>query len=262
MVGDLISFPLIALLGACVGSVVNVLLWRIPIMLAQPHNRDFNLCLPRSHCPLCKTPIAWHYNVPVLGWLFLKGRTACCQQPLARRYVLIELLLAILALLLSFLLASPVLLAAGVLFSALLVALLLTDLQHMLLPDVLTQPLLWSGLLLALSGAGPISLESALLGAVTGYLALWLLYWVVLLACNKEGMGYGDFKLMAALGAWCGWKMLPSILLLAALLTLAFMLAARAVHRRSLHEAIPFGPGLALSGWVGWLLAVHLPFIW
>lgn len=259
---ELFSFPFIALLGASAGSVVNVLLWRIPIMLEQPHNRDFNLCLPRSHCPLCKAPVAWYYNVPVLGWLLLKGRTACCLQPLAWRYVLTELSLAAISLWLACLLTSQVLLAAGVLLSALLAALLLTDLQHMLLPDMLTQPLLWSGLLLAFSGAGPVSLELALAGAVTGYLALWLLYWVVLLVRNKEGMGHGDFKLLAALGAWCGWQMLPFILLGAALLTLVFMLVAHAMNQRSLHQAVPFGPGLAVSGWLGWLQAVHLLFFW
>lgn len=262
MAVDLIFLPLIAVLGACAGSVVNVLVWRIPVMLAQPHNRDFNLCLPRSHCPLCKTPVAWYYNVPLAGWLLLKGRTACCQQPLARRYVLTELGLAMLSLLLACLLSSEVLLAAGVLFSALLVGLSLTDLEHMLLPDMLTQPLLWCGLLLALSGAGPVSPESAIIGAVTGYLVLWLLYWVVLLVRNKEGMGHGDFKLLAALGAWCGWHMLPSILLGAALLTMACMLAARIIHQRSLLEAIPFGPGLAVSGWLGWILVVYMPFSW
>jgi len=229
----------------------------------------YNLMRPRSACPACQVPIkAWH-NIPVLGFLWLRGRCAACGEAISPRYPLVELATGLLSV---FLVGhfGPTAEAAGALvLTWSLIALTGIDLDHHLLPDAITLPLLWAGLLFQLL-AGPqppgspfaASLSDAVIGAVAGYLSLWLVYHAFRLATGKEGMGYGDFKLFAALGAWFGWQMLPLVILLAAasgaLIGIALILVGR--HRRA--APLPFGPYLAMAGLVALVWGPELVRAW
>ncbi|MGG4624892.1 prepilin peptidase [Serratia odorifera] len=238
---------LLSALALCIGSLLNVVVYRLPRML-QSAPGAYSLWWPRSHCPHCQIPIGWRNNIPLLSWLLLGGRCRHCQTPIARRYPLTELAALWLALAAAWCIEpGPTLLAAWAL-GWLLLALALIDYDHQLLPDCLTLPLLWLGLLFQLSG-GTVMLADAVIGAMTGYLSLWLLYWAFRLLTGRETLGYGDFKLLAALDAWLGWASLPTLLLLAATAGIVVTLAARLSHRRPLDAPLPFGPLLALSGW-------------
>ncbi|MGH7057594.1 MAG: prepilin peptidase, partial [Acetobacteraceae bacterium] len=215
--------------GLVVGSFLNVVIYRLPIMLERDWQRDaavargetpteaapYNLVVPGSACPACGRKITPLENVPVLSWLALRGRCAGCKAPISPRYPLVELLTAGLSVLLALHFGATPACAGALLLTWTLVAAAGIDLGHYILPDVLVLPLLWAGLLFNLFDSY-VPLFDAVIGAVAGYLVLWIIYQVFRLATGKEGLGYGDFKLLAAIGAWLGWRMLPLIVLAAA----------------------------------------------
>lgn len=259
-------WPLAACLGLCLGSFLNVVIARLPVMLmlgwraearealelpgeSQP---TFNLATPRSLCPSCETPIAWHDNLPVVGWLKRRGRCASCNARISPQYPLVELAGAALTLAVVALF-GPSWQGLFVLGACLaLLALAVIDLRTQLLPDIVTLPLLWAGLLYQLLFQ-PLLLPSAVMGAMAGYLVLWSFYWAFKLITSKEGMGYGDFKLMAALGAWLGWQALPLVLILSAGIGAIVGLLIQLAVPRLRGAPLPFGPWLALAGWVALL---------
>lgn len=243
---------IVALTGAAAGSFANVVIHRVPLMLHNPDPR-FTLFLPHSHCPACGTMLRWWHNIPVLSWCLLRGRCAGCQGRIGWHYPLTELLFTLAAALLAWLLPALPTTLMAILLLLLLWPLAAIDLRHGLLPDMLTQPLIWSGLLCCVIGISRIRLEDAVVGAVAGWLSLWLLYWLVFYTTGKEGMGYGDFKLLAGLGAWNGWEVLPQIVLWAACFTLISPLWRLFRGRTDWRDALPFGPGLAASGGLCWL---------
>ena len=238
-----------ALTGAVAGSFINVVIYRVSLMIAQENNLRYNLFLPRSHCPACCQTLNWYHTLPILSWLLLKGRCGWCSKKISIRYLLVELFFTLLALLLSYLKQDLTEAFFSLLFCGFLLPLTLIDLRTKMLPDMLTLPFLWAGLLFhALAPASFPTLADAVYGAVAGYVALWLLYWLFYGITGREGLGYGDFKLLAALGAWFGWAMLPGILLLAASLGLIAAVFARLVSNKKLTREIPFGPFLAAAG--------------
>ncbi len=220
---------------------------------------SFNLWTPRSACPQCGTPIkAWH-NVPVFGWLLLRGRCAACAAPISRRYPVVELATAVLSAAVAWHFGYGANAACALLLTWALIALTGIDIDHQLLPDGITLPLLWAGLLAAvvigptLGASLPVAPREAIIGAVAGYLSLWLVFHVFRLVTGKEGMGYGDFKLYAALGAWLGWKILPLVILLSAASGAVLGLAMIALRGRDRAAPMPFGPYLAAAGWLAML---------
>lgn len=231
--------------GLAFGSFFNVVIHRLPLMMEQAEG--INLCFPASFCPQCREPIAWRDNIPLLGFLFLKGRSRCCGQPISPRYPLMELATGALFVLAGYLMAPGVPLLGGLILLSLLLILAAIDAQTQLLPDGLTLPLMWAGLLFNLS-ATYVPLAEAVVGAMAGYLSLWSVYWVFRLLSGKEALGYGDFKLLAALGAWLGWQALPQTLLLASASGLVWTLLQRLITRQSLQQPLAFGPWLALAG--------------
>jgi leader peptidase (prepilin peptidase)/N-methyltransferase len=274
-------------LGLMLGSFLNVVIWRLPKMLDRQWREQcadlaggdthttavvtplvhhqagsshvepaYNLIVPRSACPHCRAPIKAHQNIPVLSWLLLRGRCANCGTAISARYPLIELLCGLLTALVAwqFGFGLPALCAMAVTWF--LIALTFIDLDHQLLPDALTLPLLWLGLLASLvsvTGSGvslPVAPRSAVTGAAAGYLSLWAVYHLFRMVTGKEGMGYGDFKLLAALGAWLGWQMLLPIVLLSAGVGAMVGIVLIASGRRGRNVPIPFGPFLAAAGWL------------
>jgi len=243
-----------------VGSFLNVAIYRLPVMLrrdwrAQAHDvlemdvppeqgQAFNLMTPRSRCPKCETPIAAWHNIPLVSWLLLRGRCAHCRAPIPIRYPLVELLTAVASIVVLAKFGYTSLGAAAIVFTWIMIVLTCIDLDTKLLPDGLTLPLLWMGLLVNVFG-GFTDLASAVVGAAAGYVVLWSIYWAFKLLTHKEGMGYGDFKLLAALGAWFGWQTLPVIALISSIVGIILSVAARRTR-----EEIPFGPFLAIAGWV------------
>ncbi len=271
---SIIAWPLAAMLGLILGSFINVVVARLPGMLmmqwraearsalALPEETDSDLprvtlTTPRSRCPRCATPIAWHDNVPLLGYLKRRGRCAHCGESISIQYPLVELASGALVLAVVVLNGFN---GAGVLISIaclILLTLALIDLRTQLLPDILTLPLLWLGLLYQLMFQ-PWLLESAVLGAIAGYLVLWSFYWLFKLVTGKEGMGYGDFKLLAALGAWTGWEMLPLLLILSAGVGAVIGIIVQVAIPRLRGQALPFGPFLAMAGWITLLFGGYL----
>ncbi|CAI0739115.1 MULTISPECIES: A24 family peptidase [Serratia] len=262
-----VAFPLLwlcvaGILGAIVGSFLNVVIYRLPVMLEKQWQREalvqlalplpestprFDLLLPHSCCPHCQHPIAARDNIPLLSFLLLKGKARCCGERIPRRYPLVEVATAMMFVLtaLIFPLGFP-LLGAWILLSFLL-TLAVIDHHRQLLPDVLTLPLLWIGLLFNTQG-NFASLEQATIGAVAGYVCLWSVFWLFKLATGKEALGYGDFKLLAALGAWLGWQALPQVILVAAASGLLVTLIQRGLAKQDLNQPLAFGPWLAVSG--------------
>jgi len=261
-------FSLVFLFSLMIGSFLNVVIHRLPIMLerewqaeylgyfnpeTQPQQEErYNLMVPRSACPHCGHAITAMENIPLLSWLWLKGRCRECQAPISARYPLVELLTALLSLVVAATFAPGWGLLAALLLTWVLVALTFIDLDKMLLPDQLTLPLLWGGLLFNLAG-GFAPLADAVIGAMAGYLVLWSLYWAFKLLTGKEGMGYGDFKLLAALGAWLGWQALPIVLLLSSLVGAFIGIGLILLHNHHQNKPIPFGPYLAIAGWIALL---------
>ena len=202
---------------------------------------------PASACPACRTPIRPWQNVPVVSWLALRGKCAACGARISARYPLVEALAGALAVLLAWRFGFTPALGAALVFGWALLALTFIDLDTQLLPDDITLPLLWLGLLVNLAGTFA-DLRSAVLGAAGGYLILWSVYWAFRLLAKKEGMGYGDFKLLAAIGAWTGWQVLPFVILVSAFLGAVIGSVALWLSRRGADTRIPFGPYLALGG--------------
>ncbi|MEV3809566.1 A24 family peptidase [Aeromonas dhakensis] len=261
-------FSLVFLFSLMIGSFLNVVIHRLPIMLerewraeylsyfnpeTQPQQEErYNLMVPRSACPHCGHAITAMENIPLLSWLWLKGRCRECQAPISARYPLVELLTALLSLVVAATFPPGWGLLAALLLTWMLVALTFIDLDKMLLPDQLTLPLLWGGLLFNLAG-GFVPLADAVIGAMAGYLVLWSLYWAFKLLTGKEGMGYGDFKLLAALGAWLGWQALPIVLLLSSLVGAIIGISLILLRNHHQNKPIPFGPYLAIAGWIALL---------
>ncbi len=261
--GSVVATLTWTLLGLVIGSFLSVVIHRIPVMLQRetenfialernepaPHSERYNLLLPRSACPACGHRLSALENIPLLSWLWLRGRCRHCHAPISARYPLVELLSALLSALLIWRLGSGTTGIAALALAWALVALAGIDLDTQLLPDDLTLPLLWAGLLINLNGLF-VSLPDAVIGAAAGYLSLWTVYWLFRFATGREGIGYGDFKLLAALGAWLGWAMLPLIVLLSSVLGAIVGMVLIALRRQQRGNPIPFGPFLALAGMV------------
>jgi leader peptidase (prepilin peptidase)/N-methyltransferase len=278
MATDFLLWGSAALLGLITGSFLNVVIHRLPRMLeAQwveaiqeqgpdtpdtPDNRPtpepFNIAMPRSHCPHCGHVLSWYENIPVLSYLALKGRCSQCHRAIGWRYPVIELMTSALFVwsFSRYGLSGTALAWAG--FAAALLTLAAIDADTTLLPDAITQPLVWAGLLAASVGWSHVSLSTALWGSVAGYLFLWSVYWLFKLITGKEGMGQGDFKLLAGLGAWLGWPALLSLVLMASITGAIVGIWLRVRQRLPEDGYIPFGPFLALAGL--WVMAFgHLP---
>lgn len=252
------------LLGLLVGSFLNVVIYRLPVImqrdwekqarevleLAQDGDtRPFNLLWPPSCCPHCSTAIRAWQNIPVISWLLLRGRCASCKERISMRYPLVELAAGLLAVLVAWQFGYSGQGAAMLVLTWGLLALSLIDADHQLLPDVLVLPLLWLGLLLN-SFELFVSLPDAVYGAAFGYLSLWSVFWLFKLITGKEGMGYGDFKLLAMLGAWGGWQVLPLTILLSSVVGAVLGVIVLRLQRQGLAQPLPFGPYLAIAGWI------------
>ncbi len=267
--------------GLLVGSFLNVVIHRLPRMMERDWRLEcegpdsvaagspqvYNLVSPRSACPSCGTPISALQNVPVVSWVLLKGRCAACAAPISVRYPLVELVTAGLSVLvaLRFGFGFEAIAALGITF--VLVALTGIDLDTQLLPDTLTLPLLWAGLLASVwVGRGheffPVDPRSAILGAAFGYLSLWSVFHAFKLATGKEGMGFGDFKLFAALGAWLGWQMLVPVILYSAAAGAVIGIALILLRRQGRDAPMPFGPFLAVAGWLILMYPATLVLPW
>lgn len=255
-----------AVIGLVVGSFLNVVIHRIPQMMQResdnymamendeppPHADRYNLLMPRSTCPACGHQLSAIENIPVLSYLWLRGRCSECRAPISPRYPTVELLTVALSALVVWQLGSYLQGLAALVLVWMLIALTFIDIDTQILPDGLSLPLLWIGLLLNLNGTF-VPLADAVIGAAAGYLSLWCVFWLFRLATGKEGIGYGDFKLLAALGAWLGWTMLPLIVLLSSAIgaIVGLLLILLRGHHRD--KPIPFGPFLALAGLVALL---------
>jgi leader peptidase (prepilin peptidase) / N-methyltransferase len=262
---------LVFLFSLLVGSFLNVVIHRLPKMMAVewhaqcaelrgetlPEAAPYNLAVPRSACPQCGHLITALENIPLLSWLWLRGRCSSCRTPISARYPLVELLTALLSAAAAWKWGASVPTVGALLLIWTLVALAFIDLDTTLLPDSLTLPLLWLGLLFNLGGHFA-SLPDAVVGAMVGYLVLWSVYWLFKLATGKEGMGYGDFKLLAAIGAWLGWPMLPVTLLLSSVVGAAIGIAMIVLVKHDRRVPIPFGPYLAGGGLVALFFGADL----
>jgi leader peptidase (prepilin peptidase)/N-methyltransferase len=266
------------LLGLLVGSFLNVVIYRLPIMLERQWQSQasellsagvessaqsapvpverITLATPRSACPNCKAPIKAWQNIPVISWLILRGRCASCKTPISARYPLVELATGVLSAWVAWHFGFGWAAACALLLTWSLIALTGIDLDHQLLPDDITLPLMWAGLLAAvvlepIAGAAlPVAPRDAIIGAASGYLSLWLVFHAFRLVTGQEGMGYGDFKLFAALGAWLGWKMLPLVILMSAATGALLGILMIVIRSRDRSAPMPFGPYLAAAGWI------------
>jgi len=261
-----LAFILLAgLLGLIIGSFLNVVIHRLPKMMeaqwlqqsremlnpdaSQPEQATYNLILPHSHCPHCKAEIKAWQNLPVISYLLLKGRCGQCRAPISSRYPLVELLTAALSMVVAWQYGFGWPATGMLLLTWGLISLSMIDADTQLLPDVLVLPLLWLGLI-ANSFGVYTSLNDALWGAVAGYLSLWSVYWLFKLVTGKEGMGYGDFKLLAMLGAWGGWQILPLTILLSSLVGAVLGIIILKTRGQDNATPLPFGPYLAIAGWI------------
>ncbi|MFU8837103.1 MAG: prepilin peptidase [Thiohalomonadaceae bacterium] len=252
--------------GLFVGSFLNVVIYRLPIMMqrswrtqcqelldmVQEQQPVFNLSLPRSHCPHCGHQISAMENIPVLSYLLQRGRCRHCQGKISARYPLIEVFTALLTGITAWHFGFGWEALFAILLTWALIALSFIDIDQQLLPDDITLPFLWLGLALSLFGLFS-DMPSAIIGAMAGYLSLWLVYWAFKLITGKEGMGYGDFKLLALFGAWLGWQSLPLVILLSSLVGAIIGLAMILFRGRDRQLPIPFGPYLAAAGWLAML---------
>jgi len=283
-------------LGLVIGSFLNVVIYRLPLMLERQWRQQceeeltaaaasaaqspaasaivnapravperFNLIVPRSACPVCRAPIRALENIPLLSFLILGGKCAHCRAPISPRYPLVEALTGIVSALVAWQFGFGWSALAALVLSWFLLALTFIDIDHQLLPDSLTLPLLWLGLFVSLwsaqagTAALPVDLRSSLIGAMAGYVSLWSVYHLFRLVTGKEGMGYGDFKLFAALGAWLGWQMLLPVILIAAAVGAVVGIFLISLRGHSRATPIPFGPFLAAAGWL--MLMVGRPLV-
>lgn len=267
LASPLALLPCALLLGLIVGSFLNVLIHRLPIMLdrdwttqsramlglpPEPKGPAYNLLLPHSECPRCSHKIRAWENIPVISYLMLRGKCAECRAKISLRYPLVELATGVLSAFVVYHFGLSWQAGAFLLLTWGLLAMSLIDADHQLLPDVLVLPLLWLGLIV--NGQGLFTdLYAALWGAVAGYLSLWLVYWAFKLITGKEGMGYGDFKLLAMLGAWGGWQILPLTILLSSLVGAVLGVVMLKMRNAQTSTPIPFGPYLAIAGWIALL---------
>ncbi len=262
------------LFSLLVGSFLNVVIYRLPIMLKREWKTDciafladegqqindtktgeelFNLSVPRSRCPSCGHQITALENIPVISWLFLRGKCSECQSSISIRYPIIEFTTALLSTLVAYYFGMQWFSLAALFLTWALIALTMIDFDTQLLPDNITLPLLWLGLLISLLQISDIPLKDSLIGAMAGYLSLWSVYQLFKLVTGKEGMGYGDFKLLAVLGAWLGWQALPLILFLSALVGALVGISLILFMGRDRSIPIPFGPYLASAGFISLL---------
>lgn len=256
----------VGILGLLVGSFLNVVVYRLPIMLQKGWRQEclafleqedsqptvsevFNLSQPRSRCPSCGHPISALDNIPVISYLFLKGQCKSCKTPISMRYPSVELITALLSIIISVQLGPSVQTAVALLFTWTLICLTLIDFDTQLLPDSITLPLLWFALFVSLFDVF-VTPKTALIGALAGYLTLWSVFWLFKLTTGKEGMGYGDFKLLAAIGALLGWEMLPQVIMLSAFVGATVGLTLIAVKGRDKNIPIPFGPYLSIAAFI------------
>ncbi|KQW91560.1 methyltransferase [Massilia sp. Root418] len=259
----LIAAVAAGIFGLLIGSFLNVVIHRLPIMMQResdnyvaselgkelPHTTRYSLVAPRSACPHCQHQITALENIPVVSYLVLGGKCSNCKAKISPRYPVIEAFTGLLSAALVWQFGSGWMGLATLFFAYMLIAMTFIDADTQLLPDDLTLPLLWAGLLLNINGMF-VPLQDAVIGAAAGYLALWSIYWLFKLATGKEGMGYGDFKLLAALGAWLGWATLPTIILLSSVVGAVVGICLMVFAKRGRNNPIPFGPYLAAAGMI------------
>lgn len=254
-------------MGLIVGSFLNVVIYRLPIMMESQWRRDccellevdekqpsqtINLAVPNSHCPSCGQAIKAWQNIPVLSYMILGGKCHNCRTSISIRYPIIELLSGLMTLSLMVYFDASLALFGAMFFTWALITLTMIDIDQQLLPDDITLPLLWLGLILNV-GQTYVSLGDAVIGAAAGYLSLWSVFWLFKLLTGKDGMGYGDFKLLAALGAWMGWQAIPLIILLSSVVGAVVGISLMILKSRGKDIPIPFGPYLAMAGWISLL---------
>ncbi|HBX57032.1 prepilin peptidase [Pseudomonas sp. UBA2684] len=268
LASHMLAFALFALLiGLLIGSFLNVVIYRLPKMMqrdwraqareilelpAEPAGATFNLILPNSTCPQCSHEIKAWENIPLISYLALRGKCSSCKTPISARYPLVELACGVLSAYVAWHFGFTWQTAGMLVLTWGLLAMSLIDADHQLLPDALVLPLLWLGLIANYFGLFT-SLEDALWGAIAGYLSLWSVYWLFKLVTGKEGMGYGDFKLLAMLGAWGGWQVLPLTILLSSLVGAILGVLMLKMRNAQTSTPIPFGPYLAIAGWIALL---------
>ena len=263
------------ILGLLIGSFLNVVIYRLPKILEQdwkgqcavlleqnlPKEEKLTLSTPNSTCPKCQHAIKPWENIPVISYLFLQGRCSQCKNKISIRYPLIELITSLLSLFVITVFGASYAGLAALCLTWVLIALTMIDADTQLLPDNMTLPLLWAGLILNAFGVFT-SLESALWGAIFGYLSLWSVYHLFRLLTGKEGMGYGDFKLLGALGAWFGWQTLPIIILLSSVVGAVIGISMILIKGKDKNIPIPFGPYLAIAGWITLIWGDQIRHIW
>jgi len=266
----------IGLVSLCVGSFLNVVIYRLPLMMQREWqgecrllleselknniadtNEPFNLAKPNSTCPKCKTAIKAWQNIPVISWLLLKGKCASCSNPISARYPIVEAITALLSLVVAYKLGATEQALLYIAVTWALVALTFIDIDHMLLPDQITLPLVWLALIAAVLGY-TVTPTDAIIGTACGYLSLWSVFWLFKLLTGKEGMGYGDFKLLAVFGALLGWQSLLTIILLSSVVGAIIGIALLTVQGKDKATPIPFGPYLAIAGWITMLWGEQL----
>ena len=274
----LTTFPalfvvMVAIFSLVIGSFLNVVIYRLPKMMENDWQQEyqayfnadtaaaparFNLAVPRSACPACNAPVQARDNVPVISWLLLKGKCRSCSAPISARYPVVEALTAVLSAVVAWKLGFGLAAAVIIFTTWVLIALTFIDIDKMLLPDQLTLPLLWLALLFSLSDSAFVNPAQAIVGAAAGYLSLWSVYWLFKLLTGKEGMGYGDFKLLAVFGALLGASQLPLIILLSSLVGAVVGITLLSVQGKDKATPIPFGPYIAAAGWIALLWGEQL----
>jgi leader peptidase (prepilin peptidase)/N-methyltransferase len=271
----------VGLVSLCIGSFLNVVIYRLPLMMQKEWQTEcrlllageltspkteqttsqttdsFNLVKPNSCCPKCKAAIKPWQNIPIISWLFLKGKCATCNNPISVRYPLVEAITAILSLVVAYTFGATEQALLYIAITWALVALTFIDIDHMLLPDQLTLPLLWLALIASVMGY-TIAPSDAIIGAACGYLSLWSVFCLFKLITGKEGMGYGDFKLLAVFGALLGWQSLLTIILLSSVVGAVIGIALLSIQGKDKATPIPFGPYLAIAGWITMLWGTQL----
>ena len=271
----------VGLVSLCIGSFLNVVIYRLPVMMQKEWQTEcrllladeltspkteqttsqttdtFNLIKPNSCCPKCKAAIKPWQNIPIFSWLFLKGKCATCDNPISVRYPIVEAITAILSLVVAYTFGATEQALLYIVMTWALVALTFIDIDHMLLPDQLTLPLLWLALIASVVGY-TIAPSDAIIGAACGYLSLWSVFWLFKLITGKEGMGYGDFKLLAVFGALLGWQSLLTIILLSSVVGAVIGIALLSIQGKDKATPIPFGPYLAIAGWITMLWGTQL----